>query len=233
MKSVRCSDGAVEVIEVPTPAHGGVRVRVRSAGICGSDLHLIAGGMDLPHTLGHEMAGVLSDGREVAIEPLAPCGECDLCATDAYNLCRAGAGMILGVGIDSFFTQTDSVERLELTRHDERLSIEKPKGSKSARLNYKYEALSYRLKGKKMEPFMVEFDTEATNNPVPLAHGGEEFCFCIEGEIEFSSDQQTIRLTPGDSLYYFSDIPHALKGIGPGVPKALFVLLPEEDEGTE
>jgi threonine dehydrogenase-like Zn-dependent dehydrogenase len=100
MKSVRCSGGAVEVVDVPAPVREGVRVRVRSAGICGSDLHLIAGGMDLPHTLGHEMAGTLADGRDVAIEPLMPCGECDLCATDAYNLCRAGAGMILGVGID-------------------------------------------------------------------------------------------------------------------------------------
>jgi threonine dehydrogenase-like Zn-dependent dehydrogenase len=100
MKSVRCSGGVVEVVEVPAPVRSGVRVRIRSAGICGSDLHLIAGGIDLPHTLGHELAGVLADGREVAIEPLVPCGECDLCATDAYNLCRAGAGMILGIGLD-------------------------------------------------------------------------------------------------------------------------------------
>ncbi len=100
MKSVRCSGGVVEVVEVPAPVRSGVRVRIRSAGICGSDLHLIAGGFDLPHTLGHELAGVLADGREVAIEPLVPCGECDLCATDAYNLCRAGAGMILGIGLD-------------------------------------------------------------------------------------------------------------------------------------
>jgi threonine dehydrogenase-like Zn-dependent dehydrogenase len=100
MKSVRCSGGVVAVVEVPAPVRSGVRVRIRSAGICGSDLHLIAGGIDLPHTLGHELAGVLADGREVAIEPLVPCGECDLCATDAYNLCRAGAGMILGIGLD-------------------------------------------------------------------------------------------------------------------------------------
>ena len=100
MKSVRCSGGVVEVVEVPAPVRSGVRVRIRSAGICGSDLHLIAGGIDLPHTLGHELAGVLADGREVAIEPLVPCGECDLCATDAYNLCRTGAGMILGIGLD-------------------------------------------------------------------------------------------------------------------------------------
>jgi len=100
MKSVRCSGGAVEVVEVPAPVRDGVRVQVRSAGICGSDLHLVSGGGDLPHTLGHELAGVLADGREVAIEPVVPCGECDLCATDAYNLCRAGAGMILGIGLD-------------------------------------------------------------------------------------------------------------------------------------
>ena len=100
MKSVRCSGGAIEVVEVPAPVRDGVRVQVRSAGICGSDLHLVSGGGDLPHTLGHELAGVLADGREVAIEPVVPCGECDLCATDAYNLCRAGAGMILGIGLD-------------------------------------------------------------------------------------------------------------------------------------
>ena len=97
MKSVRCSGGVVEVVEVPAPVRSGVRVRIRSAGICGSDLHLIAGGIDLPHTLGHELAGVLADGREVAIEPLVLCGECDLCAIDSYNLCRAVNGRADGL----------------------------------------------------------------------------------------------------------------------------------------
>ncbi len=48
-------------------------------------------------TLGHEMAGVLADGREVAIEPLVLCGECDLCAIDSYNLCRAVNGQADGL----------------------------------------------------------------------------------------------------------------------------------------
>jgi threonine dehydrogenase-like Zn-dependent dehydrogenase len=100
MKSVRCSGGAVTVVDVPAPVRDGVRVKIRSAGICGSDLHLVAGGMALPHTLGHEMAGELSDGREVAIEPLIPCGECDQCALGSYNLCRSGPAMVLGVGLD-------------------------------------------------------------------------------------------------------------------------------------
>ena len=46
----------------PRPAHATdpVRVRVRSCGICASDLHLAA--WNLPVTLGHEFAGVLDDG---------------------------------------------------------------------------------------------------------------------------------------------------------------------------
>ena len=73
-----------------------------SAGICGSDLHLI-GSPDLPPievTLGHEIAGLTDDGTAVAIEPLAPCGHCEMCARGDYNLCADSSAMIHGIGID-------------------------------------------------------------------------------------------------------------------------------------
>ena len=138
---------------------------------------------------------------------------------------------VLGVGIDYFFVQENSVEKIELTRENERLRVAKSRASDAGRLTYNYQALSFRLKGKKMEPFLVEFDTETEENLVPLSHEGEEFCFCLEGQIEFQSEEQNIMLYPGDSLYYFSDIPHVLKGVGPGTPKAIFVLLPGEGAG--
>lgn len=100
MRAVRCSEGRVQVVDVPEPHGEGVAVRIRSAGICGSDLHMIAGGFPVTHTLGHEMAGVLSDGTAVAIEPLTPCGSCDCCRTGVYNLCRSGPAMIMGIGRD-------------------------------------------------------------------------------------------------------------------------------------
>ncbi len=77
MRAVRCVDGGATVVEVPRPApvdEQSVVVTVGSAGICGSDLHLLPWG--LPGTFGHELAGVLPDGRAVAVEPIAPCGEC-------------------------------------------------------------------------------------------------------------------------------------------------------------
>jgi threonine dehydrogenase-like Zn-dependent dehydrogenase len=101
MRAVRSTGaGGVELVDIPRPEGEGVRVRVRSAGICGSDLHLIDGPMQLPNTLGHEFAGELENGTPVAIEPLASCQSCDCCNEGQYNLCRGGAGMLLGLGHD-------------------------------------------------------------------------------------------------------------------------------------
>ena len=50
----------------PEPSAERVRVHVASAGICGSDLHLLA--FDLPVVMGHELAGTLDDGTPVAVE---------------------------------------------------------------------------------------------------------------------------------------------------------------------
>lgn len=136
----------------------------------------------------------------------------------------------LGVGIDHFFTEDHSIKMIELTREHERLSVPKSRDSDPSRLTYNYQALSYRLQGKKMEPFLIEFDTETDEHLVPLSHDGEEFIYCLEGEIEFISDKQHMRLREGDSLYFFSTIPHVLRGIGPGMPKAIAVLLPSSAE---
>ncbi len=102
MRAVRVEHGAVRVVDVPAPSGPGVRVRVASAGICGSDLHLV-GSPDLPPievTLGHEVAGFTDNGTPVAIEPLSPCGHCEMCVSGEYNLCAESSAMIHGIGID-------------------------------------------------------------------------------------------------------------------------------------
>jgi threonine dehydrogenase-like Zn-dependent dehydrogenase len=99
LRAVRCSGGSVEVVEVPAPRGDGVRVRIRSAGICGSDLHLVER-FPPTATLGHEMAGITSDGTPVAIEPIVPCGACPACAAGDYNRCAQGPGIVMGTGRD-------------------------------------------------------------------------------------------------------------------------------------
>ena len=97
MRAVRFAAEGVEVVDVPAPSGEGVKVRIRAAGICGSDLHMLEHGYHPPVTLGHELAGELSDGTAVAIEPLVPCGTCELCIAGEYNLCRSAPAMIVGI----------------------------------------------------------------------------------------------------------------------------------------
>jgi L-iditol 2-dehydrogenase len=102
MKAVRCCSKhkRVELVDIDPPEGDGVRIKVRSAGICGSDLHMVAAGFPIAGTLGHEVGGILSDGTAVALEPLSPCGHCDQCIAGDYGSCRRGAGMVHGIGRD-------------------------------------------------------------------------------------------------------------------------------------
>ncbi|MFF4935006.1 zinc-binding dehydrogenase [Streptomyces griseofuscus] len=91
------SPPAVLEFDVPAPEPGGMTVACRYGGICGTDLHLISGHLDvpIPLVLGHEGLGVvheLGDGstHDVNGTPLAPgdtvmwassiaCGRCHAC----------------------------------------------------------------------------------------------------------------------------------------------------------
>src|SRR5438128_9060283 len=101
MRAVRHTDNGIEVLGVPSPDldDGQVRVQVRAAGICGSDLHILGWG-PMPVTLGHEIAGRLDDGTPVAIWPLVPCGRCDRCAAGEVTQCRRAVSHSYGIGRD-------------------------------------------------------------------------------------------------------------------------------------
>jgi L-iditol 2-dehydrogenase len=92
--------GTLDVVErpVPAPRPGWVRLAVRSAGICGTDLHFYRGSFPSPAGLlpGHEVGGVvdlpgegveMAAGTPVAVEPLVTCGRCAHCLTGNYNRC--------------------------------------------------------------------------------------------------------------------------------------------------
>jgi threonine dehydrogenase-like Zn-dependent dehydrogenase len=92
--------GAVELLDVPEPelAPDEHLVHVRSAGICGSELHGVRdpGFRVPPLIMGHEFAGVTGDGTEVLVNPLLSCGKCDLCGRGTRQLCRER--VIIGIG---------------------------------------------------------------------------------------------------------------------------------------
>ncbi len=93
--------GKLNICQVDEPKCGAGRalVRVRRAGICGSDVPRIykTGAHKMPLICGHEFAGEVLDcganvsdewrGKAVGIFPLIPCGACPSCAKKQYEMC--------------------------------------------------------------------------------------------------------------------------------------------------
>jgi len=88
---------AVREVPIPEPGDGEVRLRVRSCGICGSDVSLYkTGALAGPDAvLGHEIvadvdldpSGALASGTPVAVFPARGCGECVWCREGHWRYC--------------------------------------------------------------------------------------------------------------------------------------------------
>jgi len=99
VKAVRAVEGGVEVVDVDEPPGLGDEViEMGATSVCASDLMYIEFG--LRKILGHELAGVRSDGTAVVVEALYGCGACEQCRRGTYNLCPTHAERALGVSID-------------------------------------------------------------------------------------------------------------------------------------
>jgi 2-desacetyl-2-hydroxyethyl bacteriochlorophyllide A dehydrogenase len=82
----------LERIPKPQPGPNDVLIRVKAAGICHTDLHIMAGMMPTrppPVTLGHEIAGQVEEtgpnvtqfkkGNRTVVHFISPCGNCRYC----------------------------------------------------------------------------------------------------------------------------------------------------------
>jgi threonine dehydrogenase-like Zn-dependent dehydrogenase len=103
----------VDTVPDPVPRPAEVVVRVDCCGICGTDLHILAGEFPptpYPITPGHEFAGEvvargtdvargdarlpdLPEGTRVAVDPSLFCGWCRMCRSGRDNLCENWAAI--------------------------------------------------------------------------------------------------------------------------------------------
>jgi L-iditol 2-dehydrogenase len=81
-----------------------VLVRIKTVGVCGSDIHYYTAGrigpqiVQFPFIIGHEAAGIVErkgkkvkkvkPGQRIAIDPALSCGQCDQCKTGREHTCR-------------------------------------------------------------------------------------------------------------------------------------------------
>jgi L-iditol 2-dehydrogenase len=92
----------IREIDIPKINSNEVLIKVKTVGVCGSDLHLFRGTHPTrkpPAILGHEVAGDIIEvgnqvrnlkvGDRVTVEPHKVCGECEFCKQGLANLCVA------------------------------------------------------------------------------------------------------------------------------------------------
>ncbi len=88
-------------LPIPVPGPGELLVQVKASGLCGTDLKVIQGKLNigpLPHILGHEISGVVAGcgsdderkwlGKRVALHLYCACGKCQACEAGEYNMCE-------------------------------------------------------------------------------------------------------------------------------------------------
>jgi len=120
MKAIRFKEPwKVDCVEIekPTPGLGEALIKVKMAGICGSDIGAFRGSNGLvsyPRIIGHEIAGEILEipddnknglkvGDRVVVDPYSYCGHCYPCSIGRTNCCTELK--VLGVHVDGGMTE--------------------------------------------------------------------------------------------------------------------------------
>lgn len=121
----------LDEIAMPAPGPDEVLIRVHTAGICGTDLHIYewddwaASTIPTPMAIGHEFSGHIEalgtnvsgfvEGELVGAEGHVVCGHCRNCLAGRRHLCQQPRG--LGVNIPGAFAEFVTVPKTNVWRH--------------------------------------------------------------------------------------------------------------------
>ena len=116
----------VRDVPKPKPGKSEVLIKVRTCGICGSDLglYMIGLGEGVERIMGHEFSGDIVElgpevegwevGDRVVVEPSLVCWECYWCRRHQYSLCPSLG--FTGIAIDGGFAEFVKVPAYQLHR---------------------------------------------------------------------------------------------------------------------
>lgn len=129
-QAIMTSPGKIEFRDVPVPEPGPdeVLIRVKTIGVCGSDIHVRHGRHPFtayPVIQGHEFSGVVASvgrrvkgirpGEKVTATPQIVCGRCSPCLRGDYHICdrlKVQGFQAPGCAQDFFLTKAEKIVRL-------------------------------------------------------------------------------------------------------------------------
>ena len=130
-------------------------------------------------------------------------GERDFSFSFLYN-----AANTLGVDVVEIISgESPKLTTCAIVRNGEGLDVMRHQA-------YDYKHLAFTFSHKKAEPFMVTVEPKDGEAMTLHSHDGQEFVYIVSGEMEFLHNSVVYRLNSGDSVYFDSGLPHAMKAVG-------------------
>jgi len=178
------------------------------------------------HEIGARL-GALRDILDISVEKMAQTLKISV---DEYAAFESGqrdfsfsflqnAAQILGVDVvDIISGESPKLTKCALVRKGEGFDIERRKA-------YDYKHLAFTFSNKKAEPFLVTVEPKEGEKPTLHSHEGQEFDYMLSGTMEFYFDNIVYELNEGDSVYFDSGVPHAMKTIGNQAAQFLAVVI--------
>lgn len=125
----------------------------------------------------------------------------------------------LGVDLNAFFNPFEQLNIVHV-KSDKRLHLQLSHGSMAD--------LGVGMVDRLVTPLVLQLDPGARSGP-PLSHDGQDFIYCLSGEVLYTVNGQAFVLEPGDSLFFDGHLPHGFQSIGPEITKVLIVLSTPRD----
>ena len=132
---------------------------------------------------------------------------------------------VYGVPPNKFFKDYETSSRVEIIRKDDR-KIYQRKG-------FKYEKLcgDSQIKGNhSFNAFFLELSPGQQRGDESDGHLGRELGIVVEGSAQLAYGEETYEIHKGDSVSFFSEIPHVIKNSSDQIFRAYWVVTPADGE---
>ena len=88
------------------------------------------------------------------------------------------------------------------------------------------EYLAVRLRGARLFGMLIHHKTGAKSGIKKHSHSGEEFIYCLKGQVKHEVNGEVFILKQGDSLHFFSNLPHRWEVTGREGATILWITTP-------
>jgi len=122
----------------------------------------------------------------------------------------------LEVPVAAFFREQNQKASVIYCKHKDRNEIHF--------LHGKWEGLGGDQFEGRLEAYLLTVEPDGSSGNHKLLHSGNEFVFCMDGQLEYEIENQKYVLNPGDSLFFLSNMEHRWHNTGTGDAKAMIIV---------